>query len=70
MFLFFITHILGCIWIHIGRNTDPDVNWIVVSEKDYANVHPTDNINMYIIAVYWVVTTLTTVGYGDFKGYN
>jgi hypothetical protein len=24
----------------------------------------------YIIAVYWVVTTLATVGYGDFKGYN
>jgi len=25
---------------------------------------------MYIAALYWTVTTLTTVGYGDFKGYT
>lgn len=25
---------------------------------------------VYISAVYWVVTTLTTVGYGDIKGYT
>lgn len=27
-----------------------------------------DIFNLYIIAVYWVITTLTTVGYGDYKG--
>ena len=25
---------------------------------------------VYITAVYWVITTLTTVGYGDMKGYT
>ena len=25
---------------------------------------------MYIKSVYWVITTLTTVGYGDYKGYT
>ena len=25
---------------------------------------------MYVISIYWVITTLTTVGYGDFKGYT
>ena len=25
---------------------------------------------MYSTAVYWVITTLTTVGYGDYKGYT
>ena len=25
---------------------------------------------MYITATYWVITTLTTVGYGDYKGYT
>lgn len=23
-----------------------------------------------MIAIYWVITTLTTVGYGDYKGYT
>ena len=25
---------------------------------------------MYIISIYWVITTLCTVGYGDYKGYT
>ena len=25
---------------------------------------------VYVSAVYWVITTLTTVGYGDYKGYT
>lgn len=25
---------------------------------------------MYVKSVYWVITTLTTVGYGDYKGYT
>lgn len=25
---------------------------------------------VYIVAVYWVITTLTTVGYGDVKGFT
>jgi hypothetical protein len=25
---------------------------------------------VYVTAVYWVITTLTTVGYGDYKGYT
>ena len=25
---------------------------------------------IYIVAVYWVITTLTTVGYGDVKGFT
>lgn len=26
--------------------------------------------DVYITSIYWVITTLTTVGYGDYKGYT
>lgn len=29
-----------------------------------------DDSLVYITSLYWVITTLTTVGYGDFKGYT
>lgn len=28
------------------------------------------NLNLYITSVYWVVSTLTTVGFGDIHAYN
>ena len=79
--MFLSIHILGCAWIYIGKivecswlnqgDTDPSTpgsetsgcmtGIIVEKENDYA---------VYVCAVYWVITSLTTVGYGDFKGYQ
>ena len=33
-------------------------------------VDRTNTGTVYTSAIYWVITTLTTVGYGDFKGYT
>lgn len=45
-----IIHLLACIWISLGSGTaGPDSN----------------KYNEYVKAVYWTMTTLTTVGYGD-----
>lgn len=39
-----------------------------------ANYHPAFDRNdiksIYTVAIYWVITTLATVGYGDYKGYT
>ena len=74
-----ILHILACIWIWIGT-----ANYLLVDREDKPPTwiyHPENGINeaqegdasshtIYITSLYWVVTTLTTVGYGDQKGYT
>jgi len=75
IYMFTAIHFLACSWIYIGVIVP--CSWMhrgdeecKVDGKPYGIIvdknNPTD---IYIISVYWVITTLTTVGYGDFKGY-
>ena len=56
-----LVHIVGCFWYFVAKLDDqhPD-SW--VSRYGYID---SDNFTLYITSVYWVFTTLTTVGYGD-----
>ena len=60
---FSIIHFCCCLFIFIGRNTDP--NWIMVY-----NLPNEKYRDIYIFSFYFVMTTITTVGYGDVIGYN
>mmetsp|Transcript_42101 Transcript_42101/g.64561 ORF Transcript_42101/g.64561 Transcript_42101/m.64561 type:complete len:410 (+) Transcript_42101:323-1552(+) len=79
IYMFSAIHILGCSWIYIGRESS--CSWMKqLNEGDPASVGGcTDNgigvdiennTQIYVTSVYWVITTLTTVGYGDYKGYT
>ncbi|OMJ85063.1 hypothetical protein SteCoe_13718 [Stentor coeruleus] len=62
-----LVHILACLWVFIGRfdMANSDQNWIFMNKMvDY------DEFRIYLTAVYWATTTLTTVGYGDIRAYN
>ena len=61
--LFSTIHILACLWVFIGRHQDN--SWIDV--KRPVERFDKDG-NIYIAAVYFIVVTLATVGYGDFTG--
>lgn len=70
-------HVLACCWIYIGLKFD--CTWLKAgcNEDNYQFANPdTSLINsekeyqVFVTAVYWVITTLTTVGYGDFKGFS
>ena len=54
-------HLMGCSWYMVAavQEFSPDT-WVVTAELVDAN--PADQ---YIAAVYWAVSTLATVGYGD-----
>lgn len=67
-------HFIGCSWISIAKMTP--CSWIEqgYSDSERCNMGPminkSDDNTVYTTAVYWVITTLTTVGYGDIKGYT
>jgi len=64
--LIFLIHTASCIWITIGYALiDSKDGWIVVQEMEYSTAG-----DLYISSIYWAITTLSTVGYGDFKGYT
>jgi len=56
-----VIHVVACMWYFIDRLDAPSVDsWVV-------RYHQADssNVDMYISACYWAITTLATVGYGD-----
>jgi len=58
-------HICTCLWITITKIDPRVVNWI--TEGDYEN-HSVSQL--YVASWYFVVTTFTTVGFGDIRAYN
>ena len=66
LFIGFMIHIITCFWVFIGNlNLENGNNWIVVF-----GFHDYLNSELYIVAMYWCVTTLVTVGYGDIYATN
>ena len=57
LFLFGL-HILSCIHIFIGRYAYP--GWIFANEFQNFSL-----LNIYMISLYYLIQTMTTVGYGD-----
>lgn len=65
--LLFITiiHINACLWVFIAKSSGRTTNWI--KEGSFTD---TSNFQLYIASFYFVITTITTVGYGDSSGSN
>lgn len=56
-----IVHISGCIWYYLSSVDDDQVNsWVIRYRIDDKS-----DFDAYISSIYFVFTTLTTVGYGD-----
>jgi hypothetical protein len=70
LFTFFmVCHIFACLWVMIAKwalADDPDlVTWI--SQPGMSELH---DFPLYSAAFYFTITTITTVGYGDLRGFN
>jgi len=54
-------NLCSCLFIFIGKNSYP--GWIMK-----INVHDEPYIDIYISSIYFILVTITTVGYGDITG--
>eukprot|EP00939_MAST-03C_sp_MAST-3C-sp1_P000621 g621.t1 len=58
-------HIMACLWAFGGRYGIDEENFAVDSWQSRAGVVDSKRSDEYIVALYWAVTSVTTVGYGD-----
>jgi hyperpolarization activated cyclic nucleotide-gated potassium channel 2 len=66
LWLLLLLHLFACSWVFFGKlNEDEPDNWILC--RGYQDYQDTD---LYIVALYFSVTTLATVGYGDISACN
>ena len=54
-------NLTACIFIFVGKNSYP--GWIMK-----INMHDEPYLNIYITSIYFILVTITTVGYGDITG--
>ena len=64
-----ICHIVACMWCFTATFTDEDdpeySNWLMAKEITEESIG-----SKYLYALYFTVTTITTVGYGDISANN
>ena len=60
-FFFLLLHLTSCIHIFISTTSYP--NWIILNNLNFSSL-PT----IYLTSVYFILTTVTSVGYGDIIG--
>ena len=61
------SHFFANIWVLIGmQKYEIKAGWIWANEQDA--IQNTDFISLYISSFYWVITSFSSVGYGDIKG--
>ena len=63
-------HLFGSMWVYIGIQNGSE-GWIEqkLDLLDATSREEMPRSRVYIASLYWVMTTFTTVGYGDIAGY-
>ena len=58
-------HVVACLWIIASKMADEEESWHnTYGDKYGVAATPSD---LYLTSFYFTITTITTVGYGDFK---
>ena len=66
---FLCSHLCACLWIIFATLYNPDGKFHGTWMEDFPE-YDGKNSEIYTVSFYWVVSTITTVGYGDISGTN
>jgi Ion transport protein/Cyclic nucleotide-binding domain len=56
-----ITHCIACLWFALAYvDGFPAGSWVIAASIEHA-----EPVTQYVRSLYWTITTMTTVGYGD-----
>lgn len=61
MIVIIFTHIITCVWLYIVQIQDSIDFWIQSGQEINESV-----FDKYVLCFYWVIATMSTIGYGDF----
>ena len=72
-----LTHIMAVVWIAIGLDSSVEGSWVNAFIEEQRELTGDPNVDeytymwvIYFNAFYFILTTITTVGYGDIKGFT
>ncbi|CEG38634.1 potassium sodium hyperpolarization-activated cyclic nucleotide-gated [Plasmopara halstedii] len=63
-----IAHYVGCFWYYISADRPADDAWWGIENLHFED--PDSILSKYIASIYWAITTMTTVGFGDIYPVN
>ena len=64
-----LSHLASCLWIIIGTLYNDDGSFKGTWMESFEEFKG-ESGEIYIVAFYWIISTITTVGYGDISGSN
>jgi hypothetical protein len=62
--LVFLLHLASCFWVLLGQYIDERDKWYSDEIMDMPKTQ------LYVLSFYFMTTTMTTVGYGDYSANN